>query len=511
MNLANNNSQKPISFLTWGMTAIFLVSAGLRFWQLGRFNTLVFDEVYYAKFANNYLTQTEFFNAHPPLSQYLIAISIWIGSHLPFGQEFTNDLTGSTLAPWTYRWLNALTGSFIPVVVGAIAYQLTRRSSYALISSLLMAADGLFLVESRYALNNIYLVIFGLLGHLCLLLALKNRNHKQWIWLTLSGICCGFSASIKWNGLGLILGIFLVFIVAAIVEIIDFFELKKNPIIPNNFYRNQGGYSSNHQWRSPLSKLSSFGLAKILITLGFLPGLCYSLIWIPHLILNPQFDFVEMQEQIMGYHQSIEDGKDVHPYCSEWYSWPFMLRPIVYFYKNTAQLEEPDPSLPPIAAGSNGVIFDIHAMGNPILWWLSTLAIFLLLLILISRFGFFFKYEISRKKSDRFLQLPHFPANPEMWLLLYLVMNWMANFLPWAKVSRCIFLYHYMSSYVFAILALGWWLDRWFRSRKTHLKLIAILSILLVLLAFNFWLPVYLGLPLSPLGWKIRMWFISWS
>ncbi|NER02475.1 MAG: phospholipid carrier-dependent glycosyltransferase, partial [Okeania sp. SIO3C4] len=112
-------SRKSSRWFIVGMTSIFIFSIMLRFWQLGRFNTLVFDEVYYAKFANNYLTKTDFFNAHPPLSQYIIAISIWIGSHLPFGQEIVNNETGSTLAPWTYRWVNALTGSFIPVVVGA--------------------------------------------------------------------------------------------------------------------------------------------------------------------------------------------------------------------------------------------------------------------------------------------------------------------------------------------------------------------------------------------------------
>ena len=37
---------------------IFLLSLGLRFWNLGQFNTLVFDEVYYAKFANHYLIKT---------------------------------------------------------------------------------------------------------------------------------------------------------------------------------------------------------------------------------------------------------------------------------------------------------------------------------------------------------------------------------------------------------------------------------------------------------------------
>jgi len=47
--------------------------------------------------------------------------------------------------------------------VAGIAYQLSHRRSYAFIAAL-AAADGLFLVESRYALNNVYLVIFGLLG-----------------------------------------------------------------------------------------------------------------------------------------------------------------------------------------------------------------------------------------------------------------------------------------------------------------------------------------------------------
>jgi len=58
------------------MLGVFLFSLSLRFWKLERFNTLVFDEVYYAKFANDYLTKTPFFNAHLPLSQYIIAIGI---------------------------------------------------------------------------------------------------------------------------------------------------------------------------------------------------------------------------------------------------------------------------------------------------------------------------------------------------------------------------------------------------------------------------------------------------
>ena len=104
-----------------GMLGVFLVSLTLRFWELERFNTLVFDEVYYAKFANDYLTKTPFFNAHPPLSQYIIAIGIAIGTHLHFGKTAVNSLEGSLLSPWDDRWHNPLTGSFIPLVAGTLA------------------------------------------------------------------------------------------------------------------------------------------------------------------------------------------------------------------------------------------------------------------------------------------------------------------------------------------------------------------------------------------------------
>ena len=170
---------RPFRWFWIGMAAVFALSVYLRFWGLSRFNTLVFDEVYYAKFANDYLTHSQFFNAHPPLSQYLIAIAMWIGSHIPIGGDTVNILTGSWRSTWSYRWLNALTGSFIPLVVAGIAYQLSQRRSYALIAAIFAAADGLFLVESRYALNNIYLVILGLLGQWFLLLALQHNGRDR--------------------------------------------------------------------------------------------------------------------------------------------------------------------------------------------------------------------------------------------------------------------------------------------------------------------------------------------
>ncbi|NHC36184.1 dolichyl-phosphate-mannose--protein mannosyltransferase [Scytonema millei] len=493
---------RPFPWLAIAMVAVFAFSASLRFWQLSRFNTLVFDEVYYAKFANNYLTQTQFFNAHPPLSQYIIAIAMWLGSHMPIDRDIANGLTGSLHSPWSYRWLNALTGSFVPLVVGGIAYQLSDRRSYAVIAAIFAAADGLFLVESRYALNNIYLVIFGLLGHWFLLIALKAPKKKRYLWLTLAGTGFGASAAIKWNGLGFLLGAYLCWIVAWIVKRTR--ETRKQRSNNQQLTINNQLPTTNYQLPT---------LIEIAFYLGVIPVAIYSISWIPHLMLNPTPNFWEMQREILFYHQRIGSGADVHPYCSRWYTWLLMLRPVAYFYKTTISLDESVPVVgPSIPEASAKVIYDVHAMGNPILWWFSAVAILYAVWVVaksaIASFGLA-KVFVTGNSSQAQNRLQN-TGIQNIGIYLYFALNWLANLLPWMRVTRCTFLYHYMGASVFATLALAWIVDRWLRSYHRNLRLLGITAIFLILLAFVFWLPLYLGLPLSPESYRWRMWLPSW-
>jgi len=499
-------NKKQFNQSTWvfslGMLGVFLISLTLRFWELERFNTLVFDEVYYAKFANDYLTKTPFFNAHPPLSQYIIAIGIWIGSHLPFGKTAVNSMTGSLLSPWDYRWINALTGSFIPLVVGALAYQLVRRPSYAFIAALFAACDGLFLVESRYALNNIYLVLLGILGQLFILKSVESEGKKRWNCLILAGVGFGASAAIKWNGLWFLFGTYLILICAWAVRLIQGKKGEEEP--------SREGNSTLIPGESPVQKLTELNFLEVGLSLAIIPILVYSISWIPHLLLNPTPNFWQMQTEILTYHQRIKSGPDVHPYCSAWYGWPLMLRPIVYFYKTATNNAPPDPVLPSLPTGASKAIFDVHAMGNPALWWLSTLALMLVVAILVHRIWVWVRTRSEASVALIEQQQLLFPPTVEMWLTLYLIVNWAANLLPWVKVTRCIFLYHYMGCSVFASLALAWWVDRWLHSPLTRLRGMGVTIIFLVVGAFIFWMPIYLGLPLSQMEWKIRMWLPSW-
>ncbi len=554
LNLDNNQNKK---LAIWGIVVVCLISIGLRFWGLGRFNVLVFDEFYYARFANNYLNRAQFYNSHPPLSQYLIAIGIWIGDRLPIGQDSTNTLTGSLHSTFSYRWMNALFGSFIPPIVAALAYQLTQRFSYAFLAALLISLDGLFLVESRYALNNIFLVFFGLLGQLLVLIASKNNGDRQLLFLLAGGISFGASIACKWNGLSFLVGIYILIAIAkiwskiwsivqnrsildsqinrlpgayllkvffllaifipaivyvSIVEIIPLLIhylialISKNGYSPlldllntvDNFTKLAifkwllfGTYSlfvldkiwqkivlnfPEHHLTNPLfDRLSILDRTKLIFTLLVIPLITYSLLWIPHLIQNPTPNFIDVQWSIFNYHEQVNNGSAVHPYCANWYTWPLLLRPLAYHF------QEYKPHY----------YYDVHAMGNPLLWWLALAAIFSSIWSIVTGCV---RRSMQAVDSNT-INIP-----------LFIVINYAANLLPWLKVTRCLFIYHYMGAVLFAILGLAWLIDIWLRSGSKFWQGLGITTIFSVTATFIFWLPIYLGLPIEKTDLSLRLW-----
>jgi dolichyl-phosphate-mannose--protein O-mannosyl transferase len=532
-----------------GMAGVFLLSLALRFWGLGRFNTFVFDEVYYAKFGNNYLTHTPFFDGHPPLGKYMIGLGIWIGSHIPFWQDEVNGFTGSVMSPISYRWMNAFSGSFIPIIVAAIAYQISYRRSFALLAGLFTACDGIFLVESRYALINQYIIIFGLLGQWFLLLALAKQRQQRNFWLILSGIAFGASAATKWNGLWFLLGVYLIWILAWGIRWLQSFSLigeKTQPQLQQEFishpsfssdrkkgrkktfslssltlfsssfskkrtykifaYRGSFGTSSkNGHNQISLQNLTQLNLVHIILYLGIIPFITYSLIWIPHLLLDRRYGFIEIHRQILLFHGRLGgNSPKVHPYCAAWYKWPLMTRPMAYFYQTAQSTHEALPVMgPPLPSGTGKVIYDVHAMGNPFLWWFGVAALLFLIGMLV------WQFVIPWARQRRFF-LPTMLC-VDTWIALFLVINYAANLLPWVKVNRCVFIYHYMTAVVFAFLAIAWLVDQCLRSYRIQLRALGVTITFMIVIAFVFWMPIYLGLPLSPFEYRpMRMWFNSW-
>ena len=419
----------------FGVMAIALVAFGTRFWNLDGTADIVFDEVYYPKFAQNYLRGETLFDAHPPLAKYIIALGIQIFGYAPFG----------------YRCLTAIAGSLLPLVTYELVWQLSDRRDWAWLTGWFVAMDGLLLVESRFGLINIYILLFGMLSQLCMVMALK-RSRQRWFWVIATGLMFGASVSVKWTGLAYMVGLVAI-----------------------------AGYARS-RYRQTLNA------NQILIGLIILPIIFYFGQWIPHLIINPERDIWELHRQILGFHQNLGVGKTqpIHPYCSPWWSWVLLIRPIAYFFE----------------VRPNSMVEYVLAIGNPFLYWFSAIALLSCLAILIiSRFRFppkIFTQIFSKERS------------PLVWFIFYVMISFAAHWLPWSISRRCIFLYHYMPASVFAFAALALLVSLMWRSPLKEIQALSSGIFVAITIAFLFWLPIYIGLPISSVYLRVLMWLPSW-
>jgi dolichyl-phosphate-mannose--protein O-mannosyl transferase len=430
-------SEHPV----FGVMAIALVAFGTRFWNLDGTADVVFDEIYYPNFAQNYLRGETLFDAHPPLAKYIIALGIQIFGYAPFG----------------YRCMTALAGSLLPLVTYELIWQLSDRRDWAWLTGWFVAMDGLLLVESRFGLINIYILLFGMLSQLCMVLALK-RSRQCWWWAIATGLMLGASISVKWTGLAYIVGL------GAIIAY---------------------GWSRYRQ---------TLNTAQIVIGLIILPIAFYFVQWIPHLIINPERDIWDLHSQILGFHQNLGIGKTepIHPYCSPWWSWVLLIRPIAYFFE----------------VRPNSMVQFVHAMGNPFLYWLSVVALLICLAILFvyclkpaALSNTLFKKSIKNYFKER----THL-----VWFIFYVTICFAAHWLPWSLSRRCIFLYHYMPASVFAFAALALFVSLLWRSPSPNIRASGSGIFVIIAISFLFWLPIYIGLPISSVYLRVLMWLPSW-
>jgi dolichyl-phosphate-mannose-protein mannosyltransferase len=459
---------------------------------------LVFDEVYFAKFGQAYLDGAAPFDAHPPLGKYFIALGIWLSTHVPlFAPFFKGSATVAvtpevSLFPFSYRWMNALVGGCIPLLVMGLAFTLGRwqastvnmRSiesqpvktrqgetrqgeaknlAFAVLAGAFVAIDGLFITESRYALINVYMVFFGLLGHWLWLRAIARsmsgsgrgsgwgfgRDLVNVLYLVLAGFALGGAIATKWNGLGYVLSLLL-------------WELWRWCSLP----------------KESRGKPSKNTLFACLMGLILLPAIAYWLAWLPHLSFAKE-GMGSVHALLLSFHQNLSAGG--HPACSQWLSWPLLIKPIAYWYEM-----------------SDGLAYTVNNLGNPLLWWLSGAAMILLLLEQVLRL------RRSAPRTD--LSGDHLRA--------YLLISYTANWLPWVLVHRCTFIYLYMPAAVFGFMVLAWLLSEWlyapYKIFAVPVKIMGWMILAAIALAFIFWLPLSLGSPLMPEALQTRWWLRSW-
>lgn len=281
--------------------ALTLAAAAFRLPRLGFPPEETFDEVYHAKTARQYLRgETPVEWVHPPTAKLLIAAGVWL-----FGYD-----------SWGWRLAPALAGIALAPVFFLLARRVLATERAALLASLLLLADGVYLVQSRIAMTNIFAVFFQLGSALFVVRAVLTEPLAVRD-MSLAGMFLGLALSTRWTSLwawG-----FLGLVVLAVR-------------------------------RQRVLRLRELGLS--VLAFGVIPFALYVLSYVPWMRQgHPLSDLWPHTKAIWHYHATL---RATHPYFSSWYTWPWLYRPTWYYYRQEGEM-----------------VRGIVALGNPALWWAS--------------------------------------------------------------------------------------------------------------------------------------------
>lgn len=291
----------------------------LRLNNLGSIKTLIFDEVYYVDGARDLLKygvevsgpQSEFV-VHPPLGKWMIGIGIKVFGDNSFG----------------WRFMTALIGSLMILVIGLIAHKLFRDSLLTGLASALMAIDGLALVHSRTALLDNFLAFFILLATYFFI----TKNY----WLT--GAALGCALATKWSALYFI----IVFGGMAL-------------------YRAFTHHTGKKLIRPTLERFLQFGVLPLgIYVTSWLGWFLTDRGWARDLSSNVFTSFIDYHQQMLNFHTGLTEK---HTYQANPWSWLIMGRPTSFYYKT------------PQECGADSCSQEVIALGTPLLWWLATIAL----------------------------------------------------------------------------------------------------------------------------------------
>ena len=409
-------------------------------------NGTYFDEIYYARTGyelDNGLNVYE--TTHPPLGKLFIMWGIQIFGMNPFGWRFMGTLMGVLMLPVMYLLIK----------------QLIKRTGMAALGTLLLAVDCMHFTQTRICTIDSYAVFFIMLMYLFMIRYCQMSFHFDKLWktlipLALCGVTMGLGIATKWICVYAAAGLAILFFYTMIRRYVEYRGARQSQFLLDSQYVKK-------YWRN-------LGITLIWCVIWFIivPLLIYYFSYYRYLSISNSFSVSSVwkeQLNMFSYHNSLTD--DDHYFKSKWYSWPFIAWPM-WFYDGSDFME-------------TGIVSSISCMGNPAVWWGGLAAMV------------FIVWQLIMRKGDRGY--------------IYVLVGFLAEYLPWTLVRRSTFIYHYFASVPFIILAAVMWFDwarrmgyKWY---KPALIAYAAVSVLL----FAGFYPVISGLPMAKSYAKYLRWF----
>jgi len=301
---------------------LFVAAMALLAPRLGVPQNYIFDEVYHAYTAGQYVAgnhdaylwntptphpHVRYMWNHPPVGVLFMAAGIEIWGDNPFGWRIGSTIFGATGI----------------VIAYLLALAVTRRKVVAVVAASLLLLDGLYIVQSRTGMLDIYGTVFMLGAFFALhnyLTAPPDRIRGP---LLRIGLFLGLAIATKWNAA------YAAFFIGLVVlgrGVRHYLKSGRNV--------HDGGVRAHLIWM-PVSLLA-------------LPALVYVAAYLPFFLTGHGVgQFVELQRQIFRYHTHLQA---THTYQSRWWEWPLTLRPVWYFTNR-----------------ADGTVANIYVNGNTVL------------------------------------------------------------------------------------------------------------------------------------------------
>lgn len=451
---------------------VTLLAAVLRLWNVGYPPVLAFDEFYYAKSACIFLGGSEerclvqddgerYWYAeagdtgawvHPPLGKWTIALGEAI-----VGFDGSDGLDERDL--FAARVMPAIAGTLTVLVFAILLQVLLGSALWTAVGGLLLATEGLSLVQSRVAMLDVFVTLWIVVAVLLIVLDRRwieargpdggDAEVPSPIWRPYrfaAGLALGLGLASKWSALTAI-G------VVGLLTLLWEFERRR-----------RAGEAS---WLLRTLLREGFGIALALLVV---PLLVYAATYLPWFARGGSLaGWFELHDRMFAYHQSLRPtdattGVPIHPYLSSALRWMPLTRPVLYFADYAQD-------------GSRAVIY---ALGNPGVFWTGIAA------VPTAAWLWWKRREVAAGVA---------------------VVAFLGMYLPWFFVDRPQFLFYALPLVPFIVLAIVAMLRYLHQTRATPVA-IALVVVALGLAAW-FW-PMLTAGWMSPDAWELRSWFPTW-
>ncbi len=494
-----------------GILALALVTGFLRLWRLSSPHEVIpLDETYYPNDARSYLRigTEEGFAVHPPVAKWLIAGGMQLFGDRPFG----------------WRFAAAVVGTLAVLVVYLAARRMWGTRFAAAGAAVIVATDGLFFVQSRISMLDIFLAFFILLGFWLLVedytRAEAGATGIRW-WRIGSGVAFGLAVSSKWSGA------FVLPVMGAIALAWEWprirrrYGLLRRPIPAGDIAAEDAGTPTRRPWARGLGALG-LQAAKVAVVFALLPATVYLVSYTPWFFSTKKYVaprcnetlakaggsvrtepmtgarlWLCTQREIKDYHFNLkttkEDGSPVHPYMSNAWSWPWIGRPAAHYYK-----------VAPAPGGSTSS--EIIGLPNPVTW-VPAFAVGLPLLLWWAGLNWLVWRGLRRLRGEGRREEAWLEPQPDKIATLVLLMVGVL-FLPWLRAARPLFLFYMTPAVPFLAFTVTHVLHR-ATVRWPWATWPATAYLASAVLVFAYFYPVLAALPIPDdgfFGWQAKMW-----